>query len=83
MQSATFSPEAGPVIDAGSVPAPGASTEAGPDAGLMVDVDLSILGQNEQRFAEYEAQIREEYRWVPGLIFKPKRAEILQRFLEP
>jgi len=56
-------------------------TEAGPDAALMVDVDLSILGQGEQRFAEYEAQIREEYRWVPKLIFNSKRAEILERFL--
>src|SRR5437867_39000 len=28
-------------------------TEAGPDAALMIDVDLSILGQGEQRFAEY------------------------------
>lgn len=58
------------------------SAEAGPDAGLLVDVDLSILGKSDQRFSEYEAQIREEYRWVPGLVFKPKRAEILQRFLD-
>jgi len=46
-----------------------------------VDVDLSILGQGEQRFAEYESQIREEYRWVPKRIFNSKRAEILERFL--
>lgn len=58
------------------------SIEAGPDAGLLVDVDLSILGKDEPRFSEYEAQIREEYRWVPGIVFKPKRAEILQRFLD-
>ena len=57
------------------------NTEAGPDAALMVDVDLSILGQGEQRFAEYEAQIRKEYRSVPKLIFNLKRAEILERFL--
>ena len=57
------------------------STEAGPDAALMVDVDLSILGQDERRFAEYEAQIREEYRSIPKLIFNFKRAEILKRFL--
>lgn len=58
------------------------TTEAGPDAALLVDVDLSILGKSEHRFSEYEAQIREEYRWVPGLVFRPKRAEILQRFLD-
>jgi predicted metal-dependent HD superfamily phosphohydrolase len=57
------------------------STEAGPDAALMVAVDLSILGQGEQRFAEYESQIREEYCSVPKLIFNFKRAEILERFL--
>lgn len=57
------------------------STGAGFDTALMVDVDLSILGQSEQRFAEYEAQIREEYRSVPEVIFNFKRAEILERFL--
>ena len=56
------------------------STEAGPDAALMVDVDLSILGQDERRFAEYESQIRAEYRSVPELIFNFKRAGILKRF---
>jgi len=44
------------------------------DAGVMIDIDLSILGQT-------EAQIRKEYRWVPGIIFGPKRAEILEGFL--
>ena len=57
-------------------------TDAGPDAALVVDVDLSILGKSEVRFAEYETQIRQEYSWVPKLFFKPKRAEILQRFLD-
>jgi predicted metal-dependent HD superfamily phosphohydrolase len=57
------------------------STEGDLDAKLVVDVDLSILGQGEQRFAEYEAQIREEYGFVPKLVFNSKRAEILARFL--
>jgi predicted metal-dependent HD superfamily phosphohydrolase len=57
-------------------------TDAGPDAALVVDVDLSILGKGEARFAEYETQIRQEYSWVPKLVFKPKRAKILQRFLD-
>lgn len=52
-----------------------------PDAALMVDVDLSILGQARRRFAEYEAQVREEYHWVPTHDFNLKRAEILERFL--
>jgi predicted metal-dependent HD superfamily phosphohydrolase len=51
------------------------------DAALMIDIDLSILGQNQQRFSEYERQIRQEYRWVPQFIFATKRSEILKQFL--
>jgi predicted metal-dependent HD superfamily phosphohydrolase len=57
------------------------NTDANTDAALMVDVDLSILGQSEKRFADYEAGIRAEYSWVPQNVFNGKRAEILQRFL--
>ena len=52
-----------------------------PDAPLLVDVDLSILGKPKDRFREYEAQIRREYEWVPVETFRAKRAEILERFL--
>src|SRR6059036_2291770 len=37
------------------------AVDADSDAALMVDVDLSILGQTEERFSEYEQQIRHEY----------------------
>src|SRR5688572_13475142 len=53
---------------------------AHPDAPLLVDVDLSILGKDETRFFEYEEQIRQEYAWVPEPVFASKRAEILKRF---
>jgi len=53
---------------------------ASADAGLMVDVDLSILGREEKRFSEYEQQIRQEYEWVPDAVFTLKRAEILKKF---
>src|SRR5690606_13982957 len=33
----------------------------GPDAELLVDIDLAILGATPARFAEYERQIRVEY----------------------
>lgn len=56
-------------------------TDENVDAGLMVDVDLSILGREEKRFFEYEEQIRQEYIWVPKSVFASKRAEILERFL--
>jgi predicted metal-dependent HD superfamily phosphohydrolase len=52
------------------------------DAAVMIDVDLSIFGQREERFLEYEEQIRKEYRWVPKIIFGPKRAKILEGFLK-
>jgi predicted metal-dependent HD superfamily phosphohydrolase len=51
------------------------------DGAAMVDIDLSILGQSEERFMEYEEQIRKEYAWVPKMIFGPKRAGILAGFL--
>lgn len=53
-----------------------------PDARLLVDVDLSILGAGPARFAEYEQQIRDEYAFVPAALFRQKRGEILQAFLD-
>ena len=53
-----------------------------PDEALLVDVDLAILGQSKERFDRYEKQIREEYAWVPGLLFRRKRRKILRGFLE-
>ena len=52
-----------------------------PDEQLLVDIDLSILGANESRFAEYERQIREEYSFVPEVVFRAKRRAILQSFI--
>jgi predicted metal-dependent HD superfamily phosphohydrolase len=55
---------------------------ATPDAALLVDIDLAILGASPARFAEYEAQIRQEYSFVPGWLFRRKRRQILQGFLD-
>jgi predicted metal-dependent HD superfamily phosphohydrolase len=52
-----------------------------PDARLLVDIDLSILGAPPARFAEYERQIRAEYAHVPPDVFEPRRRLILARFL--
>lgn len=52
-----------------------------PDEKLLVDIDLAMLGAPELRFAEYEAQIRDEYAFVPQILFKPKRRKILRSFL--
>lgn len=53
----------------------------GTDEKVLVDVDLWILGTPQERFDEYERQVREEYGWVPGPIYRRKRREILQGFL--
>ena len=51
------------------------------DEKILVDVDLSILGEKPDRFDEYEDQIREEYAWVPGIVFRARRRNILKAFL--
>jgi predicted metal-dependent HD superfamily phosphohydrolase len=53
-----------------------------PDAQLVVDVDLSILGAGDAAYAAFEADVRKEYRWVPSIMFRRKRADILESFLE-
>lgn len=51
------------------------------DMSLLVDIDLSILGADSQRYNEFEQQIRQEYSSVPTFIFRRKRKSILQSFL--
>jgi predicted metal-dependent HD superfamily phosphohydrolase len=53
-----------------------------PDAELVVDVDLAILGQPADRFDRYEVEIRKEFAWVPGFLFRRKRAAVLRSFLD-
>lgn len=53
----------------------------GRDQQVLVDIDLSILGASAARFEEYERQVREEYAWVPGFVFRSKRKSILRQFL--
>ncbi len=48
---------------------------------ILVDIDLSILGQSRLRFDEYERQIRAEYSWVPAEAFAKGRSAILSSFL--
>jgi predicted metal-dependent HD superfamily phosphohydrolase len=55
---------------------------ATPDEAMLVDIDLAILGAPPERFAEYEAQVRQEYRWVPEWLYRRKRREILAGFLD-
>jgi predicted metal-dependent HD superfamily phosphohydrolase len=59
-----------------------AAEPAGIDAQVLVDADLSILGAHPARFQEYEAQVRNEYGWVPEAMFRLTRAKILKAFLD-
>lgn len=54
----------------------------GRDAELLIDIDLSILGAEPARFAEYERQVHAEYAFVPDEVRRPRRRAILQRFLD-
>ena len=52
------------------------------DEKMIVDIDLGILGKDNERFKQYERDIRKEYSYVPDELFKEKRKEILQGFLD-
>ena len=53
-----------------------------PDATLVCDIDLSILGRAEEAFDRFEQQIRREYAWVPEPVYRNARSEILRGFLQ-
>jgi predicted metal-dependent HD superfamily phosphohydrolase len=59
----------------------GHAAAADTDTQLLLDIDLSILGAASERFAEFEAQIREEYSHVPDDAFRAGRTRILEGFL--
>lgn len=48
---------------------------------LLVDIDLAILGDDADRFQEYELQIRSEYWWVPTTLYRKQRIAILRSFV--
>lgn len=52
-----------------------------PDAALLCDIDLSILGRTHEVFDEFEQRIRQEYAWVPETVYRSARSEILAGFL--
>lgn len=51
------------------------------DEKLMVDIDLSILGASPERYAQYCAQVRQEYAHVPEALFTRGRLALLEAFL--
>jgi predicted metal-dependent HD superfamily phosphohydrolase len=58
-----------------------AANELSGDAALVVDVDLSILGQPPAVYDTFERNVRKEYWWVAKRRFASARAAILKSFL--
>lgn len=58
-----------------------AAPPGSPDAALLVDIDLAILGQPRERYACFEEEIRSEYSWVALAEFAAGRGTILGGFL--
>jgi predicted metal-dependent HD superfamily phosphohydrolase len=58
-----------------------AAKPADADARVLVDVDLWILAAPRGRFDEYEAQIHEEYSWMPWPAYRRGRAKLIAGFL--
>ncbi len=51
------------------------------DEEVLLDIDLSILGAKPEIYEQFENAIRKEYKWVPWFLYKKKRKEILESFL--
>lgn len=52
------------------------------DTSILLDLDLVILGADRERYKEYMKQVREEYGWVPGIMYRQGRKKVLQQFLD-
>jgi predicted metal-dependent HD superfamily phosphohydrolase len=60
----------------------GSAAPHDPDACLLADIDLSILGASPERYRRYEADIRLEYARFPDALYQPGRLKVLDSFLE-
>jgi predicted metal-dependent HD superfamily phosphohydrolase/GrpB-like predicted nucleotidyltransferase (UPF0157 family) len=54
---------------------------ADPDAQVLIDADLAILGASESAYWAYAEQIRQEYAWVRELEYRIGRRRVLASFL--
>jgi len=56
-------------------------TGADPDAQVLLDADLAILGASEWEYRAYADNIRREYAWVPEPEYRSGRRQVLAKFL--
>lgn len=52
------------------------------DTAILIDVDLSVLGADRDRYDAFEKNVRREYRWVPRPLYRRERRKILESFLQ-
>lgn len=52
------------------------------DTNYLVDADLSILGQESEKYLDYTQKVRKEYSIYPDFLYNPGRKKVLQHFLE-
>ncbi|MFT3901446.1 MAG: hypothetical protein QM728_14530 [Gordonia sp. (in: high G+C Gram-positive bacteria)] len=48
----------------------------------LSDADFAVLGADPERYDEYAANVRTEFRRVPGFLYRRKRRELLTEFLD-
>lgn len=52
------------------------------DCAYFLDFDLSILGQEPELYQTYQQHIRQEFRFIPDVIFRAKRIKIIKNMLQ-
>jgi predicted metal-dependent HD superfamily phosphohydrolase len=55
--------------------------ENDPDAEILLDADLAVLGASEEDYRDYSEKIRQEYAWVPEADYRQGRRRVLESFL--
>jgi predicted metal-dependent HD superfamily phosphohydrolase len=66
----------------GHVRATKAHVPCSADGQLVIDIDLSILGEQPEVFARFEEEIRREYAWVDEAAYLAGRAAVLRGFAD-
>ncbi|CAN5250545.1 hypothetical protein BH23VER1_BH23VER1_31710 [soil metagenome] len=51
------------------------------DSGLVMDIDLAVLGEESPRYQQYASDIRREYARIPEPDYRSGRAEVLKGIL--
>lgn len=52
------------------------------DVDILMDIDLAILASAPPEYIQYTKQIRQEYKWVPGCMYRKGRKQVLEHFLQ-